>query len=406
MPLYRYKAVSQSGEMVEGELTGASKAAVVERLHQLGHTPIRAEEIGRAGAMPLLQRRVLGGERVGRREITLFTREMATLLGAGLTLERALEVLGGIADSQTMRRLVNRLLETIRGGTSFADALAGRGDAFPSYYVSMVRAGEAGGAVEVVLARLGDFMERAQALRESVRSALIYPTIVVVLAGAAVAVLLTVVLPQFTPLFEDAGRALPLTTRVVVAVGGAVQAWWWLGLAVALLLVLLIRQQLARPPARMRWHALLLRLPLFGDLIAKAEAARFGRTLGTLLSNGVPMLNALAIVKDTLANAVMAGAIEDIGAHLKEGKGLAGPLAEVRRFPPLAAQLVRVGEETGQLEEMLHKVADIFDHEVRRAVDRMLALLVPGLTLALGGLIAFIIVSILSALFSVYDLPL
>jgi general secretion pathway protein F len=371
----------------------------------MGHTPIRADEVrGPAGGRPWSLTLFTAG-RVGRREIALFTREMATLLGAGLTLERALEILTGLSDHEPTRRMLARLLETIRGGASFADALAERGE-FPGFYVSMVRAGEAGGALEEVLHRLSDYLERAQALRESVRSALIYPAIVVVMAGASVVVLLTVVLPQFTPLFEDAGASLPTLTRVVMAAGNAVQDYGWAGLAGLLVLALLLRQQLATPAGRARWDALALKLPLFGDLIAKAEAARFSRTLATLLSNGVPMLSALAIVKDTLANRVTAKAIEDIGTSLKEGEGLAGPLAKARHFPALSAQLVQVGEETGQLEEMLHKVADIYDQEVRRAVDRMLALLVPGLTLALGGLIALIIGSILSAMFSVYDIPL
>ena len=406
MPLYRYRAVSRAGEVIDGELAGADKSAVIERLHQMGHTPIRAEEVrGSRGGRPWTLT-LLSARRAGRREIALFTREMATLLGAGLTLERALEILAGLSDHEPTRRLLARLLESIRGGGSFADALAERGETFPRFYVSMVRAGEAGGALEEVLQRLSDYLERAQALRESVRSALIYPAIVVLMAGASIAVLLTVVLPQFTPLFEDAGAALPPLTRIVIAAGRAVEDYGWAGLAGVLVLALLIRQQLATPAGRARWDALALSLPLAGDLIAKAETARFSRTLATLLSNGVPMLSALAIVKDTLANRVTAKAIEDIGTSLKEGEGLAEPLAKARHFPALSAQLVRVGEETGQLEQMLHKVADIYDQEVRRAVDRMLALLVPGMTLALGGLIALIIGSILSAMFSVYDIPL
>ena len=270
----------------------------------------------------------------------------------------------------------------------------------------MVRAGETGGALEVVLERLGDLLERAHSLRESVRSALIYPVLILVLAGGAIAVLLTVVLPEFKPFFDDAGAALPLSTRIVIAVAAAIEDYWWAGLAAVLLIVLLLRQWLANPASRRRWDAMVLRLPLLGDVTAKAEAARFSRTLGTLIANGVPMLSALAIVKDTLVNSATAAAIGEIGGRLQEGHGLAGPLAEVPRFPPLAAQLVRVGEETGRLEDMLAKVADIFDAEVRRAVDRALALLVPALTLALGGLIALIIVSILGAMFSVYELPL
>ena len=405
MSLFRYKAVSQGGEVVEGELEGPDQSAVIERLHQMGHTPIRVDESKSANRGSLLQRSVFGARAIGRRALALFTREVATLLGAGLPLERALVILATLSDQSPLARLIARLLEAIRGGSSFADALAARGEVFPRYYVSMVRAGEAGGALHVVLERLSEFMERAQELRERVRSALIYPITVAVMAGAAIAVMLTVVLPQFTSLFEDAGAALPPLTRVVIAVGDAVRDYWWLIAAVLVLLVLVVRAQLATTAGRARWDSLALRTPLFGDLIAKAETARFSRTLATLLANGVPMLAALEIVKETLANSMTRHAIEDIAASLQEGQGLAEPLAKAPHFPPLSAQLVRVGEETGQLESMLFKVADIFDGEVQRSVSRMLSLLVPALTLVLGGLIAAIIGAILSAMFAVYDLP-
>lgn len=405
MPQFRYKAVTNAGELIEGKLDGADQSAVIERLHQMGHTPIRADAVSGAYRQPLLQRSLFSKRRIGRRELGLFTREVATLLGAGLPLERALEILGGLSDQESVRHLINRLLEALRGGSSFADALADRGAVFPTYYVSMVRAGEAGGALDVVLERLSEFMERAQALRESVRSALVYPIIVVVMSGAAVTVMLTVVLPQFTPLFEDAGEALPPLTRAVVTAGNIVRDFWWLLLASILVLILLVHQQLAHPVSRARWDAWFLRTPLLGDLIAKAETARFSRTLATLLANGVPMLGALGIVKETLSNSATREALAEIANSVKEGEGLAEPLASAPQFPALSAQLVRVGEETGRLEEMLFKVADIFDREVSRSVDRMLALLVPGLTLALGGLIAVIIGAILSAMFSVYDLP-
>lgn len=410
MSVFRYKAVSQSGEMVEGELDGPDRSAVIERLHQLGHTPIRVDAM-KGGAMKggargaFLRRSLFGSGKISRSDLSLFTREVATLLGAGLTLERALMILGGLSEQSPLARMIDRLLDSIRGGDSFADALAARGEVFPRYYVSMVRAGEAGGALDVVLERLSEFLEKAQELREKVRSALVYPITVVVMAGAAIAVMLTVVLPQFTALFEDAGATLPPLTRVVIAAGDAVRDYWWLFAGVLALLVIGTRAQMATAAGRARWDAVVLRIPLFGDLVAKAETARFGRTLATLLANGVPMLGALDIVKETLTNSMTRRAVEDIAASLQKGEGLAEPLANAPHFPPLSAQLVRVGEETGNLESMLFKVADIFDNEVQRSVSRMLALLVPGLTLLLGGLIAAIIGAILSAMFSVYDLP-
>ncbi len=406
MPQFRYKAVTSAGEIIEGELHGADKASVVTRLHEMGHTPIRADAADGARSPIRHGERTVFRAAVGRRDLALLTRELATLLAAGLTLERALKILSDLTDRGSLRDLLTKLLNSIRGGHSFADALSERGTAFPRYYISMVRAGGAGGALDVVLLRLSEFMERAQALRESVRSALIYPAIVIVMSGAAVTVMLTVVLPQFTPLFEDAGSSLPPLTRAIIGAGDFVRSYGLILLGACVGLGLLVRQQFANAASRARWDAALLRIPLFGDLIAKADAARFGRTLGTLLANGVPTMTALGIVRETLSNSAARDAVDNIAKSLKEGEGLANPLAEAREFPPLCAQLVRVGEETGQLESMLIKIADIYDREVSRAVDQLLALLVPGLTLALGGLIAIIIGAILSAMFSVYDLPL
>ena len=405
MSLYRYKAVSGSGAVVEGEMEARSQSAAIEGLRARDLLPIRADEVGADPAARWLSRDLFARRRVTRRNIALLTRELATLLRAGLALDRALEILIDLSANEPPRRLLARVLDRIRGGASVADAVAAEEGAFPRYYVSMVRAGEAGGTLEQVLGRLADFMDRAQALKASVRSALIYPIILLVMAGLSVVVLLSVVLPQFKPLFEDAGQALPPATRVLVAAGDAVQAYWWLMALIVAALVALARQQLSRPAGRLRWDRWVLRAPLAGDLVAKIEAARFSRTLATLLGNGVALLSAMPLVRETIGNSAIARSIDAAAGSLKEGKGLAQPLVEANLFPRLAMQLIRVGEETGRLEDMLLKVADIYDEEVKRTVDRMIALLVPLLTVFLGLLIAGIIVSILSAILSVYELP-
>ena len=406
MTVYHYRAVAGSGEVIEGEMEAPDRDAVVERLHSLGHMPIRAEEVRGSGLVRALNQPVFAGKRVSRREVALLTREIATLLGAGLPLDRSLEVLIDLAEVPTLRSLLTQILEGIKGGESLADALGQHERVFPRFYVSMVRAGEAGGSVEAVLDRLADFMERSQKLRDNVQSALIYPAIVVVMAGSAVVVLLTVVLPQFTPLFEDAGAALPFLTQVVVAAGEAVQNYWWLiggGLAA---LVMGIRWQLRFPASRYRWDGWMLNVPLFGTLIAKIEATRFSRTLATLVSNGVPLLSALGIVKDTMSNTVLRRAMEDIATSLEEGEGLAEPLTKVDHFPRLGAHLIAVGEETGRLEEMLVRVADVYDIHVKTSIKRLLSLVEPVLILSLGVVVGFIVVSMLLAIFSMSDLPL
>jgi general secretion pathway protein F len=303
-----------------------------------------------------------------------------------------------------LKRLLTRIQDEVRGGASLADALESQSGVFSRLYINMIRAGEAGGSVEVVLSRLAEFIERSKVLRESVTSALIYPIILLTVAGLSVILLLTFVVPQFQQLFEDAGEALPVSTQIVIAAGNAVRGYWWVGVITIFFLIAIFKQQLSRPEFRQRWDGWMLKLPLVGDLVAKVEMARFSRTLGTLLRTGVSMLTALAIVKETLSNRVLSDAVGHVSENLKAGQSLADPLMEEGEFPQLAVHMIRVGEETGQLQEMLLKVADTYDGEVQATVKRMLALLEPALILVLGVIIAGIIMSILVAILSINDL--
>jgi len=331
------------------------------------------------------------------------TQQLANLLHAGMPLDRALTILIGVSEDAQSKILLERVQEKVRGGSTLADALEVQGT-FSRFYLNMIRAGEAGGALEVVLKRLTDFLERSQALRETVTSALIYPIILLTVSALSVIILLTFVVPQFQRLFADAGKALPLATQIVIAVGDGFRHYWWVGAIVIMLIVAMLRQQWSQPESRARWDRWLLRLPLFGDLIAKVETARLSRTLGTLLGNGVSLLNALNIVRETLSNQVLATALGEVAEHVKTGRGLADPLLESGDFPKLAVQMIRVGEETGQLQEMLLQVADTYDGEVQTAVKRMLTLLEPALILGLGVIVAGIIMSILVAILSLNDL--
>ena len=454
MPWFSYKAVSGSGEVIEGELEAADRSAVVERLRREGHVPIRAEaldggtagrataggsvarrlraqvagsgaglgtgpgESGAAAAGGRVEgRRVLGRGRVKTKEIAFVTRELAVLLDAGLTLDRALSILaslsgagsgggfGGGSRGGALRGVLERVLERVRGGSSLADALEGEGRVFPSYYAGMVRAGEAGGQLEAVLGRLAETLERAQALKESVVTALIYPALVVLLAVASLVVLMTLVIPEFRPLFEEAGAALPLLPRVILWVSDVLRAFWWLPVAGLVLLVLGLRHYVARPEGRLAWDRWLLGLPLFGDLLLKLEVARLTRTLGTLLANGVSVLNAFSMTLGTTQNQAVAEGLSELRGRVAKGEGLARPLAALGLFPALAVQLIEIGEESGRLEAMLLRVAEIYDEEVKRTLGRLLSLLVPLVTILLGGVIAVIIGAMLSAILSAYELP-
>jgi general secretion pathway protein F len=277
---------------------------------------------------------------------------------------------------------------------------------FTRFYLNMIRAGEAGGALDVVLQRLTEFMERSRELRDTVKSALIYPAILVGVSVLSVAILLMWVVPQFSQMFEESGKALPLATQIVIAAGDGVRSYWWLMVLGGFSVYIWFARQLREPVSRYRWDRRILGLPLVGDLVGKLEVARFSRTLGTLIGNGVSLLAAISIVKETLGNSVMADALGEVARQLKEGKGLGQPLMEAGLFPKLAVHLVMVGEETGKLQEMLIRIADIYDREVHTSVKRMLALMEPVLILGLGLVIGGIIMSILVAILSVNDLAM
>jgi general secretion pathway protein F len=413
MARFRYRAVAASGELIHGEMDAPSQAVVVDRLRGQGHLPLAADEIvagtGRPRRLSLMQwlrRPVLGQARVTRREVAMMTRELATLLEAGLTLDQSLKLLIELAAGEPLEGLLADVLERIQGGSSLADALARHDKLFPRVYVSMVRAGETGGALREVLGRLARYLDEADVLREQVKSALVYPVLLLILAAVSIVILLTVVLPQFTPLFENAGAELPWLTRAVMLVGEVVQRWWWLVLLAGLGAVCMARRQLRRPARRAQVDRWLLKLPLVGELLAKIDTARFARALGTLLANGVPPLTALAIVQDALSNATLRRALADAAMAMKDGRGLAAPLGRSDVFPRLAVHLLGVGEESGRLDPMLLKIAEVFDREVRSTIERLMALLVPALTIAVGAVVAVIITSVLMAIFSAYDLQL
>ncbi len=405
MPLYKYRAVSASGDILEGEMDAPSTASVAERLAELGHTPVRAEEAAGAGAKKFDAAEFFRLQRgISRRNLALITRELSTLLAAGVPLDRSLEILGSLVDKKSLRDAIERILEQVRGGDSLADAMATRPRDFPQFYTSMVKAGEVSGTLDQVLERLAEFLERSQAVSESVRSALVYPIILVVVAAVSLIVLVTGVIPQFRPLFESAGQALPLPMLVLVGVANVLSAYWWAFRLGILAAGLLVRRALAQHDNRLKLDAALLRWPLYGGLIRKIEAARFCRMLSTLLRNGVTMLGALAVTRDTMKNLALREAVDRAAVAVKEGRGLSRSFGDEEVLPQLALSLIRVGEETGELERMLDQVAEIQERDVQRTIGRLLALLVPALTIGLGLIVAVVIVTLLSAILGVNQL--
>ena len=408
MALFRYKAVNAAGDVAAGELEAANESEIVDRLRDQGLMPMQvvaaAGDRSAAAGKPARRRSLFAARRVTRDHVLAFTGELATLLRAGLPLDRALEILIGLAAAPPVAVLLQTVRDSVRGGKSLSQALDMHRAVFSRFYVNIVRAGEAGGALGVVLTRLAETMERNKELRESVKAALIYPTILVCVAVASVMVLLVWVVPQFQQTFSQAGKALPLPTQVVIFVGTGLRKYWWLIALIVVALVWLIRRRLARPEVRFRWDGRLLRLPLLGDLLAKVEVARLARTLATLLANGVTLLAGLSIVKDTMTNSVLASALDGVVTRLREGKGFGRPLIETGLYPRLATQMILVGEESGRLEEMLQRVADVYDREVQMAVRRFLAVLEPVLILSLAVLIGGIVLSILVGVMAMSEL--
>jgi len=404
MPVFQYKAASNSGDVVQGEMEAASQEAVIRHLQDQGHIPIRAEEVTRAAPVDDAPAFSLYRRRPGRADVNVFTIELATLLRAGLPLDKALEMLVNIAERVPFRGVLEQLLADVRGGAFLSAALESHGRLFGRFYRNMVKAGEASGSLDAALERLAEFMERSRELRDSVLSALLYPLVLVVVGILSMAVILGLVIPKISEMFAEAGQQLPWFTQVVVATGGFVQAYWWAMALACVALYLFMRRQYADPSGRRRWDGRLLRLPLVGALIARLEAARFTRTLGTLLGNGVPLLDAIAIAKEVIANQVIADGIRRIAERVRQGEGLARPLTESRVFPPLAGHLMQVGEESGNLEAMLMQLAQIYEREVQSALRRLMAVLEPALILGLAVIIAAIILSIVIAIFSINDL--
>jgi len=403
VPGFQYKAVSADGEVVQGTLECSDRKQVVEQLHALGQTPIRIDE---TAVVPARSGRKRRGRkrRLNEEQIANATRELSTLLRAGLPLDRALGVLISLAEGEPIAELLVNVRKEVNGGASLADAIESQGGAFNRFYINLLRAGEAGGALEVVLERLAEHMQQSKEVRDAMVSALIYPAILIVVAVSSIFILLGYVVPQFTELFEDVGQVLPLSTRITIAVGEGLQSYGWVALVVVVVAGWIIRRQLEDPRGRRRWHARFLNLPLAGAIITRVEVARFARTLGTLLHNGVPLLKALSIVKDSIGNQVIADGIERVSGSLKQGQSLAAPLAEAALFPPFAIHMIRVGEESGRLEELLLQVASIYDRETQVTIKRTLSLLEPVLILVLGVVIAAVIISILMAILGINQL--
>lgn len=405
MAHFRYRAISAEGKVTRGEIEHDSVERAAAQLARQGLTPVSIEPLAvggsRGGADALA--RLFSRRRGSQNAIAEFTRELAIMLSSSVPLDRSLAVLQGLATDARLKEIIGAISKKVRTGGTLADAFREQPE-FSDFFVNMIRAGESSGSLEATLTRLAEHMERTKALKSTVSSALMYPAILLLVASGSLIILLGFVVPKFADMFDEMGGTLPLPTRVVMAAGNWVGSYWWLLVLLIGAAVVGVMNLLAKPEFRERLDRKLLNIPLTGDLVRKVETARLAHTLGTLLAGGVVLVNALSIALATVGNRTLRADLEQGVAALKEGKLLSNALIENSHFPPLAMHMIQVGEETGQLEPILLKVASIYDEEVSGAVKRLLALLEPVLILGLGVLIAGIIVSIMVGIMSVNEL--
>ncbi|RDZ27081.1 type II secretion system protein XpsF [Lysobacter silvisoli] len=400
MALYHYKALNARGEMLDGQMEAASNAEVVQRLQEQGHLPVEAKLASEGGGASvwsgLFKPKPFAGAR-----LVQFTQQLATLLGAGQPLDRALTILLELPEDEAAKRTVTDVRDAVRGGASLSASLERQHGTFSRLYINMVRAGEAGGSLHETLSRLADYLERSRALQGRVINALIYPAILLLMVSGSLLFLLGYVVPQFAVMYESLDAPLPLFTSIVLAVGLFVRDWWFLLIALPALGLWWFDRKRRDPGFREALDAWLLKRKFAGSLVAKIETARLARTLGTLVRNGVPLMTALGIGRNVLDNRVLAADVDAAAEEVKNGVALSTALGKGKRFPRLALQMIQVGEESGALDTMLVKTAETFEHETGLALDRMLAALVPVITVVLAAVVGTVVLAVLTPL---YDL--
>lgn len=424
MPSYAYTALDARGMEVSDTLEAGNEQEAIAALRQAGYYPTSVVEAGKAAkaargkagakapkaakaggmkkeiniSIPFLERKT-----IKPKTLMIFTRQLATLIDSGLPLLRGLTVLGKQEPDPVLRKTIGKLADSVQGGSTFSDALSQHPKIFNKLYVNMVKAGELGGVMELVLVRLADFQEKAQKLKNKVVSAMFYPVIVLVIAIAIMAFLLVYIVPKFEQIFQDmlGGKPLPALTEFVIGTSRFFQNQWYLILGAVVLLAVTYSFAGKTVKGKAVIDMIKLRIPLFGDLIKKGAISRFSRTLGTLVTSGVPILQALNITRDTAGNVVISDAIQHVHDSVKEGESIVSPLEKSGIFPPMVVSMIDVGEETGQLPEMLLKIADVYDDEVDNTVAGLTSLLEPIMIVFLAVVVGTIVIALFLPLISI-----
>jgi type IV pilus assembly protein PilC len=394
--VWKWSGKTRQGEQRSGTVEAADAAAVRARLTQMGIEPASVRR-----SLGAIELKLPGIGGVTTKDILIFTRQFSVMIDAGLPLVQALDIIGTQADNPAFKKVLLAVKAKVESGSTFADALADHPKVFDSLFVELVRAGEIGGILDTILNRLGAYIEKNEKLKRRVKGAMVYPAIVLTVAVGVTVILLAYVTPTFEKMFKDFGGEMPGPTQVIISLSHSLRDNWYLFVGVPVALVVAFRAFVASPKGRAQWDAFVLKVPVFGPLVRKVAVARFTRTLGTMLSSGVPILDALDVVARSAGNKTVERAVLYVRAKISEGKNVAPPLAETKVFPPMVVQMIGVGEATGAMDAMLNKIADFYDDEVDVAVAALTSMIEPVMMVFLGGVVGGFLVAMYLPIFSI-----
>ncbi len=397
MPVFEYTARNAKGDIVRDKLDAATKDDVIAQLRRNRLQVVRVDEAKAGG-----RRFTLGGA-ITTRDVVILTRQFATMINAGLPLVQALDILAQQTENKALAEVTRNVVYDVESGHTLADALRKHPKAFSDLYVNMVAAGEAGGILDTILLRLAQFLEKNDAIIRKVKGAMVYPAVILSVAVIAIAVLLIFVIPTFETMFASVNLELPLPTRIVIGASNILQHYWWAILGIIAFIAFAVVRWYKTPAGRLQIDGLLLRLPVLGDLIRKSAVSRFTRTLGTLISSGVSILEGLEITARTAGNMVVHNAVMESRASIAGGETIAAPLQKSKVFPPMVISMIAVGEQTGGLDEMLSKIADFYDDEVDAAVATLLSLMEPVMIVVLGVVVGGMVVAMYLPIFDMVN---
>jgi general secretion pathway protein F len=402
MTSFHFRAVASDGQIRTGAIHGESERLVAYELRRQGLTPVYVgKEEKKSFDIKLPS---FGGGR--KRDVLFFTQELSTLLSAGVPLDRALSITAELNERASFRVLVLDILRVLKGGRTLADSLSTHPDHFSDLYINMVRAGEAGGSLAVVFERLSEFERTRDDLRSYIISSMAYPTLLSLVGIGSILTLMNFVVPRFAAVFEESRMEMPLPTKMLLVGSKFLQSYGWLGITLSVIFVVGMYSYVRTTSGRLWWDSLRLKVPVLGDALRKAETARFARAMATLVSNSVPLVQSISIAGATLNNRRISGSLEIVSLGVKRGEGIAGPLRKAGQFPPLAAHLLSVGEETGRLDSMFVRMADIYDAETRSAIRRFTSLFEPIVILVMGIIVGTLILSMLLAIVGMNDVAM